>query len=273
MGRRTARGLHTALSALGAILYFLFVIPRWWVLTGDITPTLGIVGRIATGLPIAAAAVPVMLTLRQSLSPEFKTPELALRLRAWSAVLHVVAGALLIVTAVVEIWLSLEAAGPWLFAVYGAAGSIAILAIAAFLLSFVAEQPPGPPKPPKVKKEKAIRRTRKRKAKANESEGEQETTPGTGEETDDQVVDKSSADSSADSAVTDAEVTDVEAAEVVVGDEATEVKVDAETTEVTVADEATEVTVADEPEHNETTSTGSLLNRRPTDKKRRRLRR
>lgn len=257
MARRTARGLHTALSALGAILYFLFVIPRWWVLTGDITPALGTIGRIATGLPIAAAAVPVMLTLRQSLNPELKTPELALRLRAWSAVLHVVAGALLIVTAVVEIWLSLEAAGPWLFAVYGAAGSIAILAVAAFILSFVAERPPGPPKPPKVKKEKAPKREkrgiRQRNAKSDDSDSEQEATSDTGGDADEdaggdaraEAADES-VDSSTDVAVTDAQVTDAD---------------------------VTEIVVPDESEQAEPASSGALLNRRPTDKKRRRLRR
>ena len=147
MQRRAATALHLALCVVGAALYFVFILPRWWVLTGDIPTTLATVGRIAAGVPIALAAVPVVLNLRHSLKPEFGIPELALRLRAWSAVLHVVAGVLIILTAIVEIWLDLYAAGPWLFAVYGAAAAIAVLAVVAFSLSRIAEKPPAEPKP------------------------------------------------------------------------------------------------------------------------------
>ena len=154
MARRAAISLHVALSALGVLLYILFIIPRWWVLTGDFPMTLGLVGRIAAGIPIAAAAVPVVLNLQKAVKPGSATPELALRLRAWSAALHVLSGALILITALIEIWLPLTSAGPWLFAAYGAAGAVAILAIAAFYLSFVAEEPPRPPKPPKAKKVK-----------------------------------------------------------------------------------------------------------------------
>jgi len=147
MQRRAATALHLALCVVGAALYFVFILPRWWVLTGDIPTTLATVGRIAAGVPIALAAVPVVLNLRHSLKPEFGIPELALRLRAWSAVLHVVAGVLIILTAIVEIWLDLYAAGPWLFAVYGAAAAIAVLAVVAFYLSRIAEKPPTKPKP------------------------------------------------------------------------------------------------------------------------------
>ena len=146
MQRRAATALHLALCVVGAALYFVFILPRWWVLTGDLPTTLATVGRIAAGVPIALAAVPVVLNLRHSLKPEFGIPELALRLRAWSAVLHVVAGVLIILTAIVEIWLDLYAAGPWLFAVYGAAASIAVLAVVAFYLSRIAEKPPAEPK-------------------------------------------------------------------------------------------------------------------------------
>ena len=146
MQRRAATALHLALCVAGAALYFVFILPRWWVLTGDIPTTLATVGRIAAGVPIALAAVPVVLNLRHSLKPEFGIPELALRLRAWSAVLHVVAGVLIILTAIVEIWLDLYAAGPWLFAVYGAAAAIAVLAVVAFYLSRIAEKPPAEPK-------------------------------------------------------------------------------------------------------------------------------
>jgi len=167
MQRRAATALHLALFLAGAVLYFVFVLPRWWVLTGDIPTTLATVGRIAAGVPIAAAGVPVMLNLRESLKTVGGTPELALRLRAWSAVLHVVAGVLIILTAIAEIWVGLDTAGPWLFAVYGAAAAIAVLGIAAFYLSRVAEKPPAEPKPPKAteppkapreKKDKKVRR-------------------------------------------------------------------------------------------------------------------
>lgn len=161
MARRAAIALHVALSALGVVLYVLFVIPRWWVLTGDFPVTLGAVGRIAAGIPIAAAAVPVVLNLQRAVKPGSGTPELALRLRAWSAALHVLAGALILITAIAEFWLPLSSFGPWLFAVYGAAGAIAILAIAAFYLSFAAEKPPKPPKPPKPAKAKKVKKAEK----------------------------------------------------------------------------------------------------------------
>ena len=155
MGRRAARALHLALVLLGAVLYLVFVLPRWWVLTGDIPAGLATAGRLAAGVPIALAALPVLAILRQALGRKVRVPELALRLRAWSAVLHVVAGALILLTAVVEIWLRLAVGGPYLFAVYGAAASIAILGVLALYLSFVAEKPPAPPKAPKPKKVKA----------------------------------------------------------------------------------------------------------------------
>lgn len=153
MGRRAAIGLHAALSVLGLALYVVFVIPRWWVLIGDIPTTAATAGRIAAGVPIALAAVPVALVLQRSIVQESKVPEIALRLRAWSGVLHVVAGVLIVLAAVAEIWLGLGAAGPWLFAVYGAAGAMAVLGITAFYLSFVADKPPAEPKPAEVEAE------------------------------------------------------------------------------------------------------------------------
>ena len=142
MQRRAASALHLALFLLGVVLYFVFILPRWWVLTGDIPTTLATAGRIAAGVPIALAAVPVVLNLRESLKTAGSgTPELALRLRAWSGVLHVLAGVLIILTAIVEIWVGLDTAGPWLFAVYGAAAAIAVLGIVALYLSRVAEAP------------------------------------------------------------------------------------------------------------------------------------
>ena len=178
MQRRAATALHLALFGVGAALYIVFVIPRWWVLTGDLPNTAAVVGRIAAGLPIAAAAVPIMLNLRRALQPGFRTPELALRMQAWSAVLHIVAGALIVLAAIAETLLSLAAAGPWLFAVYGAAAAIALLGFAAFHLSRVAEKPPAEAKPPQPdkpdkppKEKRAKRRGRKRGSPTEDTGG------------------------------------------------------------------------------------------------------
>lgn len=208
------------------------------MLTGDFPATLGTVGRIVAGVPIAAAAVPVMLALQRSLTSDPKPPELALRLRAWSAVLHVVAGMLIIATAVAEIWLRLEVAGPWLFAVYGAAGAIAALAILAFVLSFTAEKPPAPAKPAKIKavKPKKEKRSRKRATAVDETV----TAPDAEETPADSEVSES-----AEASASDAEEADE-------------------------ADVSPDVTAADtEPEP----ESGALLNQRPTGKKRHQLRR
>lgn len=254
MGRRAAIALHLALFLLGTVLYIVFVLPRWWVLTGDIPSTLATAGRIAAGLPIGAAAVPVWLILQRSLRPSANTPELALRLRAWSAVLHVVAGGLILLTAIVEIWLSLTVAGPWLFGVYGAAAAIAILAVAAFSLSFIAEKPPGPAKPakakkaPKAKKEK--RRGRKPAGQADETSGQDAVEVETTE-----VADIAAA---AETAVAEPPEANPEAV-----DEA----LPADSTEADPA-EAVSETVTETAE-----AAVGLRNKRPADKTRRRLRR
>lgn len=169
MSRRAARGLHLGLILVGVLLYFFFVLPRWWVLTGDIPSGLATAGRIAAGIPIAAGAYPVLTILRQSLGRKLKTPELALRLRAWSAVLHVVAGGLILLAAIAEIWLGLGTAGPYLFAVYGTAASIAILGVLALYLSFVAEKPPAPPKPPVAAKPAKAKAPKKPRGKKRDS--------------------------------------------------------------------------------------------------------
>ncbi len=130
---------------------------------GDTSHTLGTVLRIVAGALIGLAALPVVFTLLRTRRPEFGTPQLALTLRTWSIVLHVLAGVLIIGTAISEIWLSLDAAGPWLFGIYGAAAAIALLGMFAFYLAYVAELPPPPPKPLKPKTEKQ-RRGRRGKA-------------------------------------------------------------------------------------------------------------
>jgi hypothetical protein len=120
--------------------------------------------RIVTGALIGLAALPVVFTLLRTRRPEFGTPQLALTLRTSSIALHVLAGALIIGTAISEIWFSVDNAGQWLFGVYGAAAAVALLAISAFYLAFVAELPPPPPKPLKAKKAKQGRRGRRKAA-------------------------------------------------------------------------------------------------------------
>ena len=88
-----------------------------------------------------------MFTLLKTRKPEFGTPQLALSLRFWSIVLHVLAGALIVGAAISEIWVSLDAAGPTLFGIYGAAAAVAILGALGFYLAYAAELPPPPPKP------------------------------------------------------------------------------------------------------------------------------
>lgn len=245
MGRRPAIAVHLALSLIGAALYIVFVIPRWWVLLGDFPTTLSTVGRIAAGIPIGLAAIPVALYLRESLAAEPHKPEIALRLRAWSGVLHVVAAVLLVLTAVAEIWLHLQSAGPWLFAVYGAAGAIAILGVLAFYLSIVAEQPPKAPKPGKPAKVKKPRGKRKR-------------------------------------AETTSTVTDIEAESDVEADGEAEADIEADVeavADIIDSDTPAETETAAEPADESATSaeepaaTGGLRNKRPTGKSRNPLRR
>ena len=161
MGRRVATFWHATLSLLAGALYFAFVLPRWWELMGDTSHALGTAARIVAGVLIALAALPVVFTLLRLRKPEFGTPALALTLQTWSVVAHVVAGVLIVGTAISEIWLNLDSVGQWLFAIYGAAAAIAVLGIFSFYLSSVAEQPPPPPKPLKPKKEKKQRRRKK----------------------------------------------------------------------------------------------------------------
>jgi len=154
MGRTVAVVWHASFSIAAGVLYFFFVLPRWPELLGDTSHTLGTVLRIVTGALIGLAALPVVFTLLRTRRPEFGTPQLALTLRTSSIALHVLAGALIIGTAISEIWYSVDSAGQWLFGIYGAAAAIALLGIFAFYLAFVAELPPPPPKPLKPKKAK-----------------------------------------------------------------------------------------------------------------------
>lgn len=173
MGRKVAIPWHATFSIAAGFLYFFFVLPRWPELMGDTAHTLGTALRIVTGALVALAALPVVFTLLRTRKPELGTPQLALSIRIWSIVAHVLAGVLIIGTAISEIWLSLDAAGRWLFGIYGAAAAIALLGIFAFYLSFVAELPPPPPKPIKAKKPKERRVRRKRGAEAEADETEE----------------------------------------------------------------------------------------------------
>ena len=161
MGRKVAIPWHASFSIAAGVLYFYFVLPRWPELMGDSTHSLGTTLRIVTGALVGLAALPVVFTQLRTRKPELGTPQLALTIRVWSIVAHVLAGVLIIGTAISEIWLSLDAAGRWLFAIYGAAAAIGVLGFFAFYLSFVAELPPPPPKPIKAKKPKRRRLRRK----------------------------------------------------------------------------------------------------------------
>jgi hypothetical protein len=119
MGRTVAVVWHASFSIAAGVLYFFFVLPRWPELLGDTSHTLGTVLRIVTGALIGLAALPVVFTLLRTRRPEFGTPQLALTLRTSSIALHVLAGALIIGTAISEIWLSVDRAGQWLFGIYG----------------------------------------------------------------------------------------------------------------------------------------------------------
>jgi hypothetical protein len=196
MSRKVAVAWHASFSIAAGVLYFFFVLPRFPELMGDTSHTLGTVLRIVTGALIGLAALPVVFTLLRTRRPELGTPKLALTLRTSSIALHVLAGVLIIGTAISEIWLSLDSAGRWLFGVYGAAAAIALLGIFAFYLAFVAELPPPPPKLLKPKSEKGRRRRRKAAAEDAESEAEdtEESATGGDETTSDESDEPSEAE-------------------------------------------------------------------------------
>jgi hypothetical protein len=249
MGRTVAVVWHASFSIAAGVLYFFFVLPRWPELLGDTSHSLGTVLRIVTGALIGLAALPVVFTLLRIRRPEFGTPRLALTLRTSSIALHVLAGVLIIGTAISEIWLSVDSAGQWLFGIYGAAAAIALIGMFAFYLAFVAELPPPPPKALKPKKAKQSRRGRRKAAEEAADEA-----PGAEDEATTQDETEDSSDSEPDA----------EPAEVTA--EAAEPESTAEEPEPTAQEE---LTVEDEPsDAGEPESTnGSLRNRR-----RRRLR-
>jgi hypothetical protein len=250
MGRKWFVLWHVLFSLAAGVLYFYCALPRWYELMGDMPHALGMAGRIVSGALIGLAALPVVFVLMRTRKPELGTPQLALSIRVWSIVAHVLAGVLIIGTAISEIWLSLDAAGRYLFGIYGAAAAIAVLGIFAFYLSFVAELPPPPPKPIKARKPK------KRRFRRKESDEEAEAPDDTeAEETE-----------TAETEVDEAEASEPEQAE--------------ETEEPAPADEPTEVTAeaaeaapADQDAEDTEEPQGGLRNRRPTGKGSHRMRR
>ncbi|MGW0159994.1 hypothetical protein ACWDUN_11795 [Mycobacterium sp. NPDC003323] len=237
MRRGIASLWHASSLVIAGALYFLFVLPRWFELTGQWPTMLGTVMRIVCGVLVALTALPVLLTLRRTRKPELGTPTLALQLRVWSIVGHVAAGVLILGAAISEIWLDLDDAGQWLFGIYGAAAALALLGAFGFYLAFVAELPPPPPKPLKPKPEKRGRRR------------------------DDDQAPTAAEDSTPADESTEAETADgVDSAGDAESDEPREtVEIEAEQT----AEESAEET-AEEP-----ADEGKLRNRRPTGKIRR----
>lgn len=178
MSRTVATVSHASLSTFAALWYFLFVIPRWWELTGFSSHLLGTVLRILLGIVVCALALPVMAVMRHDRKPEHGTPQLALSLLNGSIVAQLVAGVLIIGTAISEIWLSLDSVGMWLFGIYGAAAAIALLGIGAFYLAFVAEMPPPAPKPIKPKAQTKPKQGRRWGKKAGTPVAEEPDTAG-----------------------------------------------------------------------------------------------
>lgn len=241
MGRTVAVIWHASFSLAAGVLYFFFVLPRTPELMGQTSHTLGTAMRIVTGALIGLAALPVVFTLLRTRKPEFGTPALALKLRTTSIVLHVLAGALIIGTAVSEIWLSLNTAGQWLFGIYGAAAAVALLGILGFHLAYVAELPPPPPKPVKVKQ-----RTSRRGSKDETGDSENPEAPEAEE------AENAQAENAEDTA-----------ADVETDDDADD---DAEPDE-TPTDEPTVTVESDTvPKSDTTDSDATLRNRRPTGK-------
>jgi hypothetical protein len=261
MGRKAAVFWHATFSIAAGLLYFYFVLPRWPELVGDTSHALGTAARIAGGVVIGLAALPVVFTLLRSRKPEFGTPQLALTLQTSSVVAHVLAGVLIVGTAISEIWLSLDSVGRWLFGVYGAAAAIAVLGVVGFYLSFVAELPPPPPKPIKPKKEKGQRGRRKKDGNDGSAEEAVEN------EASDTNVDGPDGD---DADAPDTHDDGDQPAEVRQGPEiesgATEP--DSTASEAPTADdtEVDDTTAEDTEVDDAESSTGGLQNRRPTGK-------
>jgi flagellar biosynthesis GTPase FlhF len=254
MRRSVAVLWHASFSAVAAVLFFFFVLPRWYELMGETSHTLGTVLRIVAGALIGLAALPVVFTLLRTRRPEFGTPALALTLRTASIALHVLAGVLIIGTAISEMWLSLDDAGQWLFGIYGAAAAIALLGVFAFYLAFIAELPPPPPKP--IRPKEAKQRRGRKAAEAEEAEAEVDEPI----QTEDEAPSEETADEEAASDEAGQEPAEVTAA-------AEEPESTAEEPESTAEEEpqADAEKEAEKPSEAEATN-GKLRNRRPSGK-------
>jgi hypothetical protein len=264
MGRKAAVLWHATFSIAAGLLYFFFVLPRWPELMGDTSHALGTAARIVAGLVIALAALPVVFTLLRSRKPEFGTPQLALTLQTGSVVAHVLAGVLIVGTAISEIWLNLDNQGQWLFGMYGAAAAIAVLGIFGFYLSFVAELPPPPPKPIKPKKEKGQRRRRKKDGEADDTEAAEESAADEAEVPEDEDGDDADADAGDETEASETPADEPQPAEVTAhGHDVDSASVEPESTpddEPAVDDTDVDDTVAADA------SAAGLRNRRPTGK-------
>ncbi|OBI57303.1 hypothetical protein [Mycobacterium sp. E787] len=267
MGRKVAIPWHATFSIAAGVLYFFFVLPRWPELMGETTHSVGTTLRIVTGALVALAALPVVFTQLRTRKPELGTPQLALTIRLWSIVAHVLAGVLIIGAAISEIWLSLDSAGRWLFGIYGAAAAIGLLGVFAFYLSFIAELPPPPPKPIKPKKEKQRKKRGLRRKQGDETE---EVTDEVAEESEGaETEEPEDTEEAAEAAEPE------EAAEAAEPEEAAEVAEESQPEQepATTAEAETEPEPAtEEAEAAEEPRTG-LQNRRPTGKGSHRMRR
>jgi hypothetical protein len=258
MGRKLAMLWHASFSIGAGFLYFYFVLPRWPELMGDTSHTLGTTLRIVAGVLVGLAALPVVFTQLRTRRPELGVPQLALSIRAWSIVAHILAGVLIVGTAISEIWFNLDNAGQWLFGIYGAAAAVALLGFFAFYLSFVAELPPPPPKPIKPKKVKERGRKRPKRKADEEAEAD---------EADEDEADEAD----------EAEAEEADEAEEETGDAEETVEVTAESpepakeSEESATEEASTVTPVAEEADEEPPS--GLRNRRPSGKTSHRRRR
>lgn len=276
MGRKVAILWHASFTIGAGVLYFYFVLPRWPELTGDISHTTGTTLRILTGALIGLAALPVVFTLQRTRKPELATPQLALTIRTISIVAHVLAGVLIIGTAISEIWFNLDSAGQWLFASYGAAAAIALLGSFAFALSFVAELPPPPPRPIKPKKVKERRLRGKKRGTAladdadDDADDDEEADEADEVEDTDEVDEAEESDEAADAETEEApaKVSLAKADEEATADE--EVAADGEPEPVDTVEAPGPVAAAEESEKNTEKTleapTPRLRNRRPTGK-------
>lgn len=258
MGRKVAIPWHASFSVGAGVLYFFFVLPRWHELMGDTSHSLGTALRIVTGALIALAALPVVFTLLRTRKPELGTPQLALTIRVWSIVSHVLAGVLIIGTAISEIWLNLDTVGQWLFGIYGAAAAIGLLGFFAFYLSFVAELPPPPPKPIKAKAPKEAKKRRRKNDAEDEAEETDEAEEADEAEASEEPEEADEASETVEAAATEPEAEEAEDAELAEPEPPTQ----------STPEPPTEAT-ADEPDE----SRARLQNRRPTGKGSHRMRR